>query len=89
MNNKTVIQEYLLGQYNYEYLLKLIKVYRLENRVVVKSIDEQYKLTSAVSKKIKLVSVKDLTLLVVHYPINSREKKQLEVLKIYLDEYYE
>ena len=89
MNNKTVIREYLLGQYEYKYLLKLAKVYHLENRVVVKSIDKQYELTSAVSKKIKLVSVKGLTLLAVHYPINNREKKQLEVLKTYLDEYHE
>ena len=51
MNNKTVTKKYLLGQYEYKYLLKLTKVYHLENKVIVKSIDKQYELTSAVSKK--------------------------------------
>ena len=89
MDNKIVVREYSLGQCKDKYLLELTKVYHLENKVVVKSIDEQYKLTSAVSKKIKLIHAEGLTLLAVDYPINKGEKKQLEVLKTYLDEYHE
>ena len=87
--NKTVVEEYSLAPYEYEYLLSLKKTIYITDLVKVKDIKRDYQLSSLVSNKIKLLKKDNQTYLKITGKLTAEERRQFDTLNMYLDKYTE